>query len=274
MLQISRLFIYPVKSLGGISVPAACLSDRGFEHDRRWMLVNEQEQFMTQREYPQMALLQTNISENGISLFHIDNIHDRALIPFSGYEGEKLAVKVWDDWCQAVYVSRDLDKWISEQLQVKCRLVFMPDDSLRRVDSRYAISKNNLASFSDGYPLLLIGQSSLDDLNSRLEKPVPMNRFRPSIVISGTDPYEEDEMEEFVIRGIHFFGVKPCARCVITTINQSSLERSKEPLRTLSTYRMKNNNTYFGQNVVYSSGGVSLKTGDRVEIIRRKAFSL
>lgn len=270
MLQVSRLFIYPVKSLGGISVNSALLAERGFQYDRRWMLIDAQDQFMTQREYPQMALMQTNITDEGISLFHMDNIHERVVIPFYTYSQDKIMVQVWDDHCEAVFVSKEIDRWISARLQVACRLVFMPDDSIRKVDTRYAVHEKNITSFSDGYPLLLVSQSSLDDLNSRLAKPLSMNRFRPNLVISGANPYEEDEMEDFVIRGIHFYGVKLCARCAITTQNQDSLERGKEPLKTLATYRQKDGKVWFGQNVVYNNGGVSLKIGDRIEIIKRK----
>lgn len=270
MLQISRLFIYPIKSLGGISVHSALLTDRGFQYDRRWVLVNENGLFMTQRQYPQMALLQTDITSEGVAVFHMNNIHERLIIPSYSSSPEKVTVKVWDDICEGVYVSKEIDSWISARLEVSCRLIFMPDDSVRKVDPRYAIKDDNITNFSDGYPLMLLSQSSLDDLNSRLDIPVPMNRFRPNIVITGANPYEEDEMEEFLIRGIHLYGVKLCARCVITTINQDSLEKSKEPLKTLATYRTKGNNIYFGQNVIYNNGGVSLKTGDRIEILKRK----
>jgi uncharacterized protein YcbX len=270
MLQISRLFVYPIKSLGGISVDSALLTDRGFQYDRRWMLINEQNQFMTQRDYPQMALVQTGITADGISLFHTNDIHERMIIPFWVPSTNPITVQVWNDLCDAVLVSKEIDKWLSDHLQVYCRLVFMPDESLRKVDPKYAVQENNITNFADGYPIMLLSQSSLDDLNSRLEKPLPMNRFRPNIVIAGANPYEEDEMEHFVIRGINFYGVKPCARCVITTINQDSLERGKEPLRTLAGYRSKDNKIFFGNNILYNNGGVSLKMGDRIDIIKRK----
>src|SRR4029078_4998964 len=176
MLQISRLFVYPVKSLGGISVSSALLTDRGFEHDRRWMLLNEQNIFMTQRDYPQMALLQTNITETGISIFHMDDIHERINIPFCTTVGPRLTFKVWNDFFEGFFVDQNIDNWLSRKLNVTCRLVYMADDSLRKVDPVYAVDQNNITSLSDGYPLLLLSQSSLDDLNSRLESPVPMNR--------------------------------------------------------------------------------------------------
>jgi uncharacterized protein YcbX len=270
MLQISRLFIYPVKSLGGISVTSALLTDRGFQYDRRWMLVNEQNLFMTQREYPQMARLQTNITEEGISIFHMDNIHERITVPFWPSSETRLTVKVWNDYCEAIFVDRQIDEWLSRKLDVSCRLVYMPDDSRRKVDPRYAVDDSNITNLSDGYPLMVLSQSSLDDLNSRLEAPVSMNRFRPNIVLAGANHYEEDEMAEFMIRGVRFYGVKLCARCTIPTINPDTLAKSKEPLKTLASYRQKGNNIWFGQNVIYAGGGVSLKVSDRVEVTRRK----
>lgn len=270
MIQISQLFIYPVKSLGGISVPAAELSDRGFKYDRRWMLVDEQNQFMTQRQHPQMALLQTGISEEGISIVHKKNSDKKIMIPFSAFTNEMLNVKIWNDVCETVPAEKFINEWFSDMLQFSCRLVFMPDESFRKVDTRYAVHENDITNLSDAYPISLIGQSSLDDLNTRLKDPLPMNRFRPNIVITGTDPYEEDEMEEFVIGGLHFYGVKLSERCMITTINQDSLEKSKEPLKSLSAYRMLNNKIYFGQNVLYHQTG-TVKTGDEILIIKRKA---
>jgi hypothetical protein len=150
-------------------------------------------------------------------------------------------------------VSDEADEWFSRMLSFRCRLVYMPDSSHRLVDQQYA-HRQEVTSFSDAFPLLLIGQASLDDLNKRLPSPLPMDRFRPNIVFSGGEPYQEDNMPHFQISGISFFGVKPCARCVITTIDQSTAGKSKEPLRTLNGYRARNNKIYFGQNLLF--GGV------------------
>lgn len=269
MFIVSHLFIYPVKSLGGISVPSALLTDRGFQYDRRWMLIDEHNQFLTQREHPSMALLQTEIAGTGITVFHKQYPAEKILIPFAASIHEKLMVKIWDDYCEAITISKEINEWFSNKLRVSCKLVFMPDDSLRKVDTRYAVNENDITNFSDGYPLLMIGQSSLDDLNNLLPGPLPMNRFRPNIVFTGGEPYEEDEMEHFVIADINFYGVKLCSRCVITTIDQDSLEKSKEPLKTLAGYRTMNNNIYFGQNVLYNKPGI-IKIGDELEIVRRK----
>lgn len=270
MLRISELHIYPIKSLGGISLSAAELTDRGFRYDRRWMLVDEQNRFLTQRVYPKMALLQPAIIEDGIEVTIKRAGTDSILIPFEPSGSERLTVNIWDDWCEALTVGPAIDEWFSQALDTRCRLVFMPDDSLRRVDPAYALHTNDFSSFSDDYPLLLISQASLDDLNGRLATPLPMNRFRPNLVITGSQPYEEDEMAHFTIRGIDFYGVKLCSRCVIITIDQDSTEKSQEPLRTLSTYRRQKNKIRFGQNVLCNQPG-TVRVGDEVRILSRKA---
>lgn len=267
MLSVSELFIYPVKSLGGIRVNTAELTDRGFCYDRRWMLVDEQHRFLSQRELPAMALLQTSLGDDGIIVADKLDPENKITIPFAA-KNEKLQVQVWDDSCEAYAVSDTLDTWFSAALQKKCRLVHMPDSSLRKVDSRYAF-ENEITSFSDGYPVLMIGQSSLDDLNSRLEEKMLINRFRPNIVFSGGAPYQEDEMAAFEINGIVFYGVKLCARCVVTTIEQSRAVKGKEPLKTLSAYRQRDNKIYFGQNVLYRGKG-TISIGNSITIIKTK----
>lgn len=184
MLAVSELYIYPVKSLGGVALPAASLTDRGFEYDRRWMLVDENNRFLSQREVPLMACLHVELQNDYLV---VKNIHKPDFfypIPLQPLAAETTMVTVWDDECPAQWVSAKADAWFSEQLEIPCRLVYMPDSSHRRVDERYANNKE-ITSFSDGYPLLMIGQASLDDLNSRLASPLPMNRFRPNIVFTG-----------------------------------------------------------------------------------------
>jgi uncharacterized protein len=268
MLAISQLFIYPVKSLGGISVSSAQLTDRGFTYDRRWMLVDESNRFISQREQPLMALLQTEITDGGIRITDKRNTANNCIIPFANEANGKIEVQVWDDACEAELVSDDLNRWFSAALQINCKLVFMPDASMRKVDGRYA-ANNEITSFSDGYPLLLTGQSSLDDLNNRLKEKLSIDRFRPNIVFTGGKPYEEDTMAEFEINGIDCYGVKLCARCVVTTIEQSSAAKGKEPLKTLAAYRQLNNKIYFGQNVLYKGGGV-INIGDSIIIKKTK----
>ena len=265
MAKISGLFIYPIKSLGGIEVESALLTDRGFQYDRRWMLIDSAGRFLTQREHPVMALLQVALEQDGLKVYHKKNAAVSIRIPFE-QQGEETTVTVWDDTMPASLVGSEFDNWFSQQLGMNCRLVFMPDYSRREVDPDYARNKE-LTSFSDAYPLLLIGQASLEDLNSRLEDPVPMNRFRPNIVIEGWEPYEEDSIREFNIGDIQFEAVKPCARCVLTTINQDTAEQGKDPLKTLAAYRSKNNKVLFGQNLLYNGQGY-LKKGMEVHFLR------
>jgi len=267
MLTVSQLFIYPVKSLGGIAVDAAVVTDRGFQYDRRWMLIDEHNSFISQREMAAMALFDVAIQEDGLLVTHKpggDAIH----IPFEPQTNETLTVEVWSDRCKAIVVSHQANQWFSNKLGINCRLVYMPGAVKRRVDGRYAIDKE-IVSFADGYPMLLIGQASLDDLNSRLDEQLTMRRFRPNIVFTGGEPFEEDVMEAFKINTILFYGVKLCARCVITTINPDTAVKGKEPLRTLATYRMKNNKIYFGQNLLHKGEGL-IQVGDAMEVIKRK----
>lgn len=268
MLEVSELFIYPIKSLGGVSVTSAKVTDRGFQYDRRWMLVDNSNSFLSQREVPQMTLLQVQLSDAGLTVQHKINKGERVYIPGSIEKPEELTVQIWSDKCKAELVSPRLDEWFSDMLSLSCRLVYMPDSSKRRVDTRYATDKE-LTNLSDGYPFLIIGQASLNDLNVRLLDPLPMNRFRPNIVFTGAEPFEEDLMEHFSINNIQFYGVKPCSRCVITTINQDNAEKSKEPLKTLAAYRQKNNKIYFGQNLLHKGEG-EIRVGHVITIHQLK----
>jgi uncharacterized protein YcbX len=263
VLKISELYIYPIKSLAGIAVREASLTATGFRHDRRWMLVDVNNRFISQREAPQLALMQVDIENEALRVMHKIK-GDSIAIPFKS-AGSEVAVTIWDDTCTGEYVSKEIDKWFTAILGISCRLVYMPDTSKRLVDQRYTPG-NAITSFSDAYPFLIIGQASLDDLNSRLDEALPMNRFRPNIVFTGGKPYEEDLIGHFKIGDINFYGVKLCDRCVMTTINQNSLAKTKEPLKTLAEYRQKNNKILFGQNLVHDGDGV-IAVGDRLQII-------
>ena len=270
MLVVSELYIYPVKSLGGIPINHGELTDRGFRHDRRWMLVDENNRFLTQREHPRMAMLQTVLTEDGIHVLHKTQTASNIIIPFSYSPDKRIVVNIWDDVCEAVTVDDKLDEWFSDALSISCKLVHMPDNTMRKVDERYAVSKNEVTSFSDAYPLLMISKESLNDLNNRLPEPLPVNRFRPNIVMEGGLPYEEDRMQHFRINEINFYGVKLCARCSIPTIDQETGKKNKEPTKTLADYRRKGQNVYFGQNVLYRNTGY-IKPGDEITILQSKA---
>jgi uncharacterized protein len=267
MIQVSRLFIYPIKSLGGISLQTVKLEPRGFALDRRWMLVDENGNFLSQRTKPSMALLQPSITDAGIEVIHQQYPSQKIVIPFLPTVKKTLRVTVWDDNCEALEMDDNINTWFSEQLQQTCKLVYMHDNSMRQVDMRYA-PQNAITSFSDGYPVLLLSEESMLDLNSRLEVELPINRFRPNLVIKGCLPYEEDTMAKIKIGDLELLGVKLCSRCVMTTINQQTAEQQKEPLKTLAGYRNKNNKIYFGQNVLYQQVG-NISVGDEVAIAQK-----
>ena len=273
MFRISQLFIYPIKSLGGISVETTLVTDRGFQYDRRYMLVDENNRFFTQREYPVMALLQTLIAGNDLLVHHKISVDLKLRLPLIPVnEGDITRVQVWEDICEAMYVSPSADEWFSERIGISCRLVYMPETSRRLVDKTYAL-KDDITSFADGYPILMIGQSSLDDLNSRMKEALPINRFRPNIVFTGGRPFEEDTMEHFIVNGIHCYAVKPCARCVITTTEQETGMTGKEPLKTLASYRRVKNEVYFGQNILTEGTGF-ISVGDSIEVMKTKTALL
>ncbi|MFD0749320.1 MOSC domain-containing protein [Mucilaginibacter calamicampi] len=264
MLKVSELYIYPIKSLAGIKLNRAEVTDRGFKHDRRWMLIDENNRFLSQREVALMALLKVSIEDAGVTVtFNKTSIQ----IPFDFENQEFISVEIWDDTCRAQLIDKNIDKWFSDILGINCRLVYMPDESLRVTDPRYAPA-GSVTSFADAYPFLLIGQASLDDLNSRLDVAIPMDRFRPNIVITGSEPYQEDLIDEITINGISFSGVKLCARCNIPTIDQQTARASKEPSKTMAKYRLKNKKIYFGQNLIHSATGL-INVGDEVTILSK-----
>lgn len=268
-LQLSEIFIYPIKSLGGISLSEALVEQRGLQFDRRMVLVDQNGIFITQRDFPQMALLKTTIRDKNLVVTNSLSNHSiiLPLNPDNNTSSERIRVKIWNDECEAVIVSKEADEFFSDMIGIKCSLMYMPENEFRLVDpERKYVSENHPVSFADGYPFLIIGQSSLDDLNKRLENPLPMNRFRPNFVFTGGQAFEEDEWKDFTIGDIKFKAVKPCARCVITTTDQQTAERSDEPLRTLSTFRKNGNKVLFGMNLVtYDEGKV--KVGDKITLL-------
>ncbi|HTR80617.1 MAG TPA: MOSC N-terminal beta barrel domain-containing protein [Bacteroidota bacterium] len=263
---LSEINIYPIKSTKGIALQSARVEQRGLEHDRRWMVVDESGKFISQRTAPRLALISTSLHNTSLL---VSGPGMRSLaIPFTHTEHGEVPVRIWDDTVQAVPAGDEVQKWFCEFLQVQCRVVFMPDTSLRQVNPRYGTT-SDIVSFADGYPLMLMSKASVDDLNMRLSTPVPMNRFRPSIVVDGCEAFEEDRWRKIRIGEVILNVVKPCARCVTTTVDQATGIAGKEPLATLSTYRTFDNEVYFGQNVIPETNG-TLHKGDRVEIISHK----
>ena len=263
-LSLASIHIHPIKSLGGFSIEEARITDRGLEGDRRWMLVDENGTFISQREIPEMACLHTSPSAGGFTVTDLRN-GGSIEVPWKIDQGEKVRVDIWSDKVSALHQG-NLDRWFSEALDRDVRLVYMPDQSKRRTDGRYAKSLN---SFSDGFPYLITSQASLDDLNEKLRSKggsaVPMDRFRPNFVISGGEAFQEDQWRSISIGEVGFDLVKPCARCVIVTTDQRTGMREKEPLKTLATYRSKGNKVLFAMNAVAHSEG-TIRRGDRIEV--------
>lgn len=253
MYKISEIWIYPVKSLGGIRVNESMAERRGLQHDRRWMLVDEHGQFVTQREIPGMALLQPSFEAGCLAISHRQYTDRRIDIPLdiTGDSPEKIRAKVWSNSVSALAMPAEIDQWFSETLGAQVRLVYMPDSSRRRADGRYAPS-GQIVSFADGFPYLVIGAAALEELNRKLADPVPMNRFRPNLVFTGGNPHDEDEWTDIRIGDQPFMCVKPCARCVMITTDQGTAQKSAEPLKTLSQYRKRGNKILFGQNMIWT----------------------
>lgn len=275
---LSALYLYPIKSLGGIAVSEAVVDEKGLRHDRRFMLVTPSGTFMTQRTNPHMALIDVAITDDTLRIWHRhrpDNVLALPLTVVPDASAETLPVSIWDDEnVPAVLVSAEADRWFSDALGKTCRLVFMPDSTRRPVDPAYdrpdEQGQPSAVSFADGYPYLLIGQASLDDLNQRLPQPVGMARFRPNMVVSDSLPYDEDAWQQFRVGDMNFYGVKPCSRCVLTTIDPATGQKGREPLHTLGTYRQWKRKILFGQNVLTDANVTGLlRVGQPVEIVSR-----
>jgi hypothetical protein len=259
---VSSLSIYPLKSCREIKENATWVEDFGLKDDRRWMVVDDNGVMLTQRKIAKMCLIQPEITATGLILKTVTMNSIYVDTPFSN---NKCSVKVWTDQCQAYDAGDEAANWLSQFLSTKCRLVYFPVDEVRQVDLNYAKAGDKTA-FSDGFPLLLISQESLDDLNQRLSNPVAMNRFRPNIVVKGCLPFAEDSWKKIRIGEITFRIVKPCSRCVIPSINIETAEKEEEPLKALVSYRKHDNKIFFGQNVIADTKG-KIEVGMQLEII-------
>lgn len=257
---LSEIVIYPIKSAVGISLDMAEVERRGFRFDRQWMLVDPEGTFLTQRQLPRMALIaprltfdQLIVDAPGMERLHLPLVSDEQL---SG------SVRIWGDRCRAAFVGPTADEWFGTFLEQPCSLVRFPETTFRHVDPKYA-EPDDQVGFADGFPFLLVSEASLTDLNARMDRAVLMNRFRPNIVVSGCAPYAEDSWRKVSIGDIGFRSVKPCARCTITTVDQTTGHVGKEPLQTLAGYRRVGKKVMFGQNLIHDGFG-SIQIGDAV----------
>lgn len=262
-VTLSEINIYPIKSCKGFSAESWDLEPRGFRHDRRWMLVDDEGKFLTQREFPRMTLISVEVKSDHLSVVapKMEPLH----VPFHLNSDKHIPVVVWNDGVEAISVGDEPAEWFSEFLGISCKLVTMTERSIRPVNAMYSVN-NDVVSFADAFPLLLISDGSLADLNSRLEVPIPMKRFRPNLVVNGCEPFAEDNWKKIMIGDVLLHVVKPCARCVITTVNPETGEKGQEPLRTLASYRAIGNNVMFGQNLIHGNSG-TLQVGDTLNIL-------
>jgi uncharacterized protein YcbX len=259
-VQLTALTIYPIKACKGISLEAARVTRRGLEHDRRFVIVDTAGRFVTQREHARLALVSTAIE--GDALRVSAEGHGQFVVPLDAVEGARSAATVWSSTLEVPRAGAESAAFFSEFLGFSCELAYMPDDVLRPVSEKYGLP-DHIVSFADAFPFLLATEASLADLNARLDEPLPMNRFRPNLVVDGVEPWAEERWPELRIGDIGFRNPKGCDRCVVTTVDQTTAAKGAEPLRTLAKFRMRENKVYFGVNLVPLSVG-ELRVGDAV----------
>lgn len=286
-MYISEINIYPIKSLKGINLQSAVIEKRGLELDRRWVLVDANGKFLTQRDLPRMATIRVAVKGDGLEVWAADAPKIR-IDPI--FKGPRVTTLVWNSTSDAIAYDVNTNQWFSDVLGTEVELRYMPDDAGRPVNALFDRGGDKV-SFADGYPLMLLGEASLADLNDRIlshnghtgvTAPLPMNRFRPNLVVAGSEPFAEDKWERIRIGDTVFRSTKPSERCVITTVDQSLGEfDGKEPLRTLAAYRrareiipdrlasygMDGTEVLFGQNLIPETPGSIVKIGDRVEVL-------
>lgn len=268
-MYLSEINIYPIKSLSGIALNQSLIEDPGLQFDRRWMLVDEKNKFLTQREFPQMAKFDLKLEDENLTVsFQGETLN----VPFDKNYAHSANVKIWSNAVKAEIYDDEINQWFSERFNSPCRLAVLGNKSKRKVSPFYAVRKfQDTVGFADAYPFLVAGENSLSNLNEKMEKALPMNRFRPNFVIAESEPFAEDRWKKIKIGKTIFHVVKACARCSMTTINQQTGEKDgAEPLKTLASFRKKNGKVYFGQYLIADKAGEIIKIGDKVEILEVK----
>lgn len=263
-IYLSQIYLYPVKSLAGIGVNNWEVEKTGLKYDRKWMLIDNERQFLSQRRLPRMALIKTALVDDRLILSASGM--DDLLLDLHPKMDEIIRCTIWHDEIDVITVSEEADQWLGSFLNADCRLVYQPDDSIRTVNRNYA-EPTDITALSDGFPFLLLSENSLTDLNKAMQLNLPMIRFRPNLIISGCEAYAEDCWREISIGEIEFRLPKPCSRCSVPTIDPVTAETGKEPLTTLNRLRKWDNKVYFGQNALHNRCG-KLSVGDKVEIIK------
>ena len=263
-MLVSNIFVYPVKSLKSTELASVIVKKRGFENDRRYMIIDDTNNFVTQRQYPELGEIEVFLKNKRINF--INRITNSSISQKTELSDKKISVSIWNSICNASLLKSTLfDDWISAFCKAPLKLVYMADEDLRLVNQKYG-KPNDIVSFADGYPVLITNTASLDALNQKLIDPVGMERFRPNLVINGKNAWEEDNWKNIKIGEVILRVVKPCARCIVITIDQKTGQQGKEPLFTLSKFRKENNKVLFGMNAIVEKGG-RINRNDKVEII-------
>jgi len=252
-MQVSELWLYPIKSLRGYRVDSASLERRGLENDRRMMVIGEDRRFVSQRSHPTMALIDVLPTSNGWRIALGEDALDFEIRD----EGEPMEVRVWQGPLEGRPVSKLADAWLSRILGAPMTLVQMTPEVETEDEDAVQVS------FADGFPVLVVGQESLDDLNSRLEAPMDMRRFRPNIVVKGFEAFAEEEWTDVQMGSATLRATTRCGRCIMTTINPDDASGGTEPLRTLATYRNHGQSVDFGMNLITVESG-EIRVGDQV----------
>jgi uncharacterized protein YcbX len=243
-VRITSMHVYPVKGMAGMDVRDWLVERSGLSHDRRWMLIDDAGCFISQRTYPQLCRFRAVPSDDSLTVCGPDGAK-LTLASTPAEAGDLVSVQVWRDTCEAVLVGGGSAEWFSSRLGFSARLVYMPYDSIRQVNPEFS-QPGDLVRFADGYPVLVASTASLSDLNRRMDAPLPMNRFRPNIVVEGCGPFEEDAWSSFSVGAVAFRAAKRCARCQVTATDQETGEVGQEPLRTLATFRRDDGKVNFG----------------------------
>jgi uncharacterized protein YcbX len=261
---LSALHIFPVKSCAPLVLDAAAVEPRGLRDDRRWIVTDADGKFLTGRQHPRLTLLHAMPDRDAIALSAPGLPPLRLEAPA---DGARVDVVVWANTVAALPVSDLANAWISAFLGMPARFAYMDDACARPVNPDYS-KPGDEVSFADAFPLLLISEGALDALNEKLAAPVPMLRFRPNLVVANTAPHAEDGWKRVRVGEVEFDVVKPCSRCVFTTVDfeRGEFDPTGEPLKTLITYRRGQRGVTFGQNIIPRGTG-TVRVGDAVEVL-------
>jgi len=271
VITITHISIYPIKACGGVALSSSEIVPGGLALDRRYMLVDKNARMVTRRERPELA--KVSLALDGNHLIAQTPRLPPLTLPAQIEEApehytETIATTIWNDSVLAKEHPQG-SHWFTTLLGEEIRLVYMPENALRPVNPARSDAGDQV-NFADGYPLLITSQSSLDDLNAKLEEPLPMERFRPNIVVTGAPAFDEDTWAEISLSGITCNLPKLCDRCTVTTVEEGSGKKGKEPLRTLATYRRWNHAVWFGTNAIPKMRG-AIQVGEEILVLKRRS---